>query len=220
MQQTMHKGRFISFEGSEGCGKSTQIRLLVEMLNQTGRQVLLTREPGGTAVGERIRDLLQYTPEASGMTSEAELLLFAASRAQLVREIISPALESGKWVIADRFMDSTTVYQGLGRGLSLDAVQTINHFAVGEVKPELTFLLDMDAAAGHERAKKASQTEGKSDRMEDQPLDFFERVRKGYLDLAATETKRMIVIDATGSIEKVHADILKALKSKYDEFPT
>lgn len=220
MQQAMQKGRFISFEGSEGCGKSTQISLLVEQLNQSGLQVLLTREPGGTVVGERIRDLLQYTPEASEMTSEAELLLFAASRAQLVREVIAPALEVGQWVIADRFMDSTTVYQGLGRGLSLDAVQTINQFAVGELKPDITILLDLDARSGHERAREASLKEGITDRMENQPLDFFERVRKGYLDLAETESERIVIIDAAGSIEKVHAEILKALQSKYDEFST
>jgi len=218
MQPTMQKGRFISFEGSEGCGKSTQIRLLADLLTRGGQQVLLTREPGGTAVGERIRDLLQYTPEATAMTSEAELLLFAASRAQLVREIIAPALQQGQWVVADRFLDSTTVYQGLGRGLNPDAVHAINHFAVGDMKPDLTFLLDMDAAAGHERAKAASQTERKSDRMENQPLDFFERVRQGYLDLAATETERVVVIDASGSIEEVHTEVKSALIKRYDEF--
>jgi len=218
MQQTMRKGRFISFEGSEGCGKSTQIRLLMDALSQSGQQVLLTREPGGTAVGERIRELLQYTPEAAAMTSEAELLLFASSRAQLVREIISPALDEGQWVIADRFLDSTTVYQGLGRGLEEEAVKAINLFAVGDVIPDLTLLLDMDAASGHERAKAASQSEGKSDRMEDQPLDFFERVRQGYLDLAKNESDRMVLIDASGSIEEVHAEIKSVLKNRYDEF--
>lgn len=218
MQPTMRKGRFISFEGSEGCGKSTQIGLLVDALQQNGQQVLLTREPGGTVVGERIRDLLQFTPEAEGMCSEAELLLFAASRAQLVREVIAPALEQGQWVIADRFLDSTTVYQGLGRGLDLETIRTINHFVVGEVKPDLTLLLDMDAAAGHQRAKVASQAEGKADRMENQPADFFERVRQGYLDLAAVETERMVLINASGSIEQVHADIQTVLNNRYDEF--
>ena len=214
----MQKGRFISFEGSEGCGKTTQIRLLAEVLSQAGEQVLLTREPGGTAVGERIRDLLQYTAEAAAMTSEAELLLFAASRAQLVHEVITPALAEGQWVIADRFLDSTTVYQGLGRGLDADAVRAINHFAVGGVTPDLTYLLDMDAAAGHERATSASQTEGKPDRMEDQPIEFFETVRQGYLDLAAVETERMVVIDASGSVEEAHAGIKDVFKNRYDEF--
>jgi len=215
----MQKGRFISFEGSEGCGKSTQIRLLLDVLSESGLQVLLTREPGGTVVGERIRDLLQYTPEAAGMSSEAELLLFAASRAQLVREIIAPALAQGQWVIADRFLDSTTVYQGMGRGLDLDTIKTINHFAVGNMKPDLTILLDMDAAAGHKRARAVSEAEGKVDRMEDQPADFFERVRRGYLDLAKVETERMVVIDASKSIAEVHAVIQNTLKDKYDEFP-
>ncbi len=220
MQLTMHKGRFISFEGSEGGGKSTQIRLLLEQLQRQGREVLLTREPGGTVVGEHIRNLLQYTPEASNMTAEAELLLFAASRAQLVREVIAPALQQGQWVIADRFLDSTTVYQGLGRGLDLSAVQAINDFAVGLVKPDLTLLLDMDAVTGHARASAASQAEGKTDRMEDQPMDFFERVRQGYLDLAESESERIVVVDAAQSIEKVRQRIDNILQQRYHEFST
>ncbi|MFK5922848.1 MAG: dTMP kinase [Verrucomicrobiota bacterium] len=214
----MNKAPFISFEGSEGCGKSTQIARLVEILEKQGREVLLTREPGGTVVGERIRDLLQYTPEAVGMSSEAELLLFAASRAQLVREVIEPTLQQGKWVIADRFMDSTTVYQGLGRGLDAQAVRSINEFAVGEVKPDLTFLLDMDAKQGHARAQAASQAAGQFDRMEDQELDFFERVRQGYLDLAKEEKERIVVIDAAKSIEEVSHCIQDVLKDRYHEF--
>lgn len=217
-KQTMNKAPFISFEGSEGCGKSTQIALLVESLENQGREVLLTREPGGTVVGERIRDLLQYTPEAAAMTSEAELLLFAASRAQLVREVIEPTLQQGKWVIADRFMDSTTVYQGLGRGLDAQAVRGINNFAVGQVKPNLTFLLDMDAGQGHARAQAVSQAEGQFDRMEDQELDFFERVRQGYLDLAKEEKDRIVIINAAKSIEEVSRCIQDVLKDRYHEF--
>lgn len=220
MQLAMHKGRFISFEGSEGCGKSTQIRLLLEKLERQGRKVLITREPGGTVVGEHIRNLLQYTPEASNMTAEAELLLFAASRAQLVREVIAPALQQGQWVIADRFLDSTTVYQGLGRGLDLQAIQGINDFAVGQVKPDLTLLLDMDAVEGHARARVASQAEGKTDRMEDQPMDFFERVRQGYLDLAESESERIVVVNAAQSIEDVHGRIENLLQQRYHEFST
>ncbi|MCF6312395.1 MAG: dTMP kinase [Verrucomicrobiales bacterium] len=214
----MQKGRFISFEGSEGCGKSTQIRILLDLLEKKGIAVLLTREPGGTVVGERIRDLLQYTPEAKGMTAEAELLLFAASRAQLVREVIAPALQQGQWVIADRFLDSTTVYQGLGRGLDQQAVAHINDFAVGEVKPDLTLLLDMDAQQGHARAKAVSEAEGKFDRMEDQELDFFERVRQGYLNLADIENERISIVDASKSIEEVSASIEGIIKKRYHEF--
>lgn len=200
----MQRGKFITFEGSEGCGKSTQIRRFVEMLGWQGREVLLTREPGGTVVGEKIRQLLQYDPEVVDLTDESELLLFAASRAQLVREVILPALEAGKWVVADRFLDSTTVYQGVGRGLDLTSVQRINQFAVGLAMPDLTILLDLDAAIGHARALAASAGETHhEDRIESQPLAFFESVRQGYLDLAAAEPDRITVIDASAGIEKV-----------------
>lgn len=214
----MQKGRFISFEGSEGCGKSTQIRLLADALGRDGRRVLLTREPGGTVVGEHIRKLLQHTPEAAAMTPEAELLLFAASRAQLVREVLAPALAQGRWVVADRFLDSTTVYQGLARGLDRGAVEAVNRFAVGTTLPDLTLLLDMDAAEGLARANAASREAGQTDRMEGQGLDFFEKVRQGYLELAASEGSRIEVVDASGSIEEVQAAIQTVLERRYDEF--
>ncbi len=203
----MQGGKFISFEGSEGCGKSTQIRRLVGSLESAGHDVLLTREPGGTVVGEKVRDLLQHTPEASNMTDESELLLFAASRAQLVREVIRPALERGTWVIADRFLDSTTVYQGIARGLDREKVEAINRFAVGDLLPELTILLDLDAGVGHGRAV-ATRVDNEPDRIEDQPLTFFEKVRQGYLDLAASES-RIVVIDARGGIEEIAEEIQK-----------
>ncbi|MEO0415723.1 MAG: dTMP kinase, partial [Verrucomicrobiota bacterium] len=128
-------GKFITFEGTEGCGKSTQIANLRASLEERGVKTILTREPGGTALGEKIRELLQFDPEGEDMTPETELLLFTASRAQLVRQVIAPALAEGTWVIADRFFDSTTVYQGIGRGLSLGLVKAINEFAVGEQTP-------------------------------------------------------------------------------------
>jgi dTMP kinase len=148
----MKRGLFISFEGSEGCGKSTQIEEMKRRFERDGAaEVIVTREPGGTAVGEEVRRLLQFTPEAANMVPEAELLLFAASRAQLVRELIRPSLAEGKIVIADRFMDSTTVYQGMARGLGVEAVGRINAFAVDECVPDFTVLLDMDSALAHER---------------------------------------------------------------------
>ena len=201
----MQRGKFITFEGSEGCGKSTQIARFVSALQDQGLEVIQTREPGGTVVGEKIRDLLQFDPETADLCDESELLLFAASRAQLVRNVIEPALVAGKWVVADRFLDSTAVYQGVGRGLDLTAVKAINGFAVGETIPDLTILLDLDVAVGHSRALAASQ--GKQDRMESQPLAFFELVRKGYLDLAQTEPDRIAVIDASKSIDEVTATI-------------
>src|SRR5690242_5673657 len=135
---------FISFEGSEGCGKSTQVRRLTARLEKTAIPFLITREPGGTPIGESIRELLQFAPQSAGMTPETELLLFEASRAQLVREVIKPALERGECVIADRFLDSTTVYQGVARHLDKKIVRQLNAFAVGDCIPDITFLLDVD----------------------------------------------------------------------------
>jgi dTMP kinase len=211
--RSLQRGKFISFEGSEGCGKSTQIRRFVDWLRADGREVLVTREPGGTAVGEKIRHLLQHDPAGEALTPESELLLFAASRAQLVREIILPALDRGVWVVADRFLDSTTVYQGVGRGLDRAAVQRINAFAVGPALPELTFLLDLDAATGHARAVAASGDQ--HDRMESEPPAFFEAVRRGYLELAAAEPARIAVIDAGQGIEEVFADLVRTFEARF-----
>ncbi|MDF1656325.1 MAG: dTMP kinase [Verrucomicrobiales bacterium] len=208
----MQRGKFITFEGSEGCGKSTQIKRFVASLEKHAIEVIQTREPGGTVVGEKIRNLLQFDEETADLTSESELLLFAASRAQLVRRVIEPALEAGSWVVADRFLDSTAVYQGVGRGLDLDAVTAINRFAVGRAMPDLTLLLDLDVTIGHARAVAASG--GKKDRMEDQPLDFFELVRKGYLELAAADPERIAVIDASASIDEVSAAIDACFNSR------
>lgn len=209
--KAMQRGKFITFEGSEGCGKSTQIRRFVAMLENRGLKVLTTREPGGTVVGEKIRELLQFDTASADLCDESELLLFAASRAQLVRRVIAPALEEGVWVVADRFFDSTTVYQGVGRGLDVDAVRAINGFAVGGTMPDLTILLDLDAETGHARAVRAS--EGKEDRMEAQPMSFFRAVRQGYLDLAAQEPERFAVIDASVSVE----DVERAIGKEFEE---
>lgn len=209
----MQRGKFITFEGSEGCGKSTQIGRFVQLLQSRGLNVLQTREPGGTAVGEKIRNLLQHDEDAEGLSEESELLLFAASRAQLVREVIAPTLDEGTWVVADRFLDSTTVYQGFARGLDIGAVQRINAFAVGATMPDMTILLDLDAATGHARAVTASGGEG--DRMEAQPLEFFEKVRNGYLALAEAEHERFRLIDASGSIEEVAGQIEAATKDLF-----
>lgn len=202
---SMQRGKFFTFEGSEGCGKSTQIQRFVSMLETAGIEVLQTREPGGTPAGEKIRQLLQFDADADDLTDESELLLFAASRAQLVRKMIEPALEAGKWVVADRFFDSTTVYQGVGRGLDLGAVKEINAFAVGGTVPDLTFLLDLDVEIGHSRAVAASGEA--EDRMESNPLEFFESVRQGYLRLAEEDPGRIVVIDASASIDEVTEEI-------------
>jgi dTMP kinase len=207
----MPAGFLISFEGSEGCGKSTQITRLREHLEKSGREVLLLREPGGTKVGEHIRHLLQHEKEAANMTPEAELLLFAASRAQIVREKIRPALGRGAVVMLDRFLDSTTVYQGLARGLPMQSVRAINDFAVGGARPHLTIVLDMDATTAWNRIHATGR---ELDRMEDQPLEFFQKVRDGYLDLARAEPQRISVLDASQPIETITTEIIKLVEAR------
>jgi dTMP kinase len=194
----------LSFEGSEGCGKSTQIHLLKERLEKSGREVVVLREPGGTEIGESIRHLLQHAKEGHAMTMETELLLFAASRAQIVREKIRPLIESGVFVILDRFLDSTTVYQGHARGLPLESVNAINRFAIGGTLPQLTILLDLDTATAWQRIHATGR---ELDRMESQPPEFFEKVRQGYLQLAAAEPGRIKVVDAGATPEAVHEAI-------------
>jgi dTMP kinase len=203
------KGLFISFEGSEGCGKSTQIGRLAARLRDARREVVLLREPGGTPIGEKIRDLLQYDASASAMKPETELLLFAASRAQLVREVIRPAVARGAVVLCDRFLDSTTVYQGVARALDRKDVAAINAFAVGETLPDLTLLLDLDAAEGRRRA---ASRKGPVDRMEQEKEEFYEAVRHGYLALAEEYKGRIAVINASAGIDAVEELIIGALK--------
>src|ERR1039458_5315822 len=181
------KVTFITFEGGEGCGKSTHIDRLVTHLRQDGYQVLVAREPGGTNVGEQIRHILQYSKQSDAMVPETELLLFCASRAQLVREVIEPALNNGDVVICDRFFDSTTVYQGVGRKITPSAVATINNFAIGTNLPARTLVIDLDPRIGLERARGRELF----DRMENQSLEFYDRVRQGYLDLAKREAHRV-----------------------------
>lgn len=197
------RGKFITFEGGEGCGKSTLIERSVSHLRETGRNTFVVREPGGTNVGEQIRHILQYSRESSAMVPETELLLFCASRAQLVRETIQPALTQGTIVIADRFLDSTTVYQGLGRRLSTENVAFINRFAVGDCMPDLTLIIDLDPRIGLERARGRDLF----DRMESQSLEFYERVRQGYLGLAARESPRVKVVDGAQPLAEVWKDV-------------
>ena len=208
----MQRGLFITFEGSEGCGKSTQIRCLEARLKQKQLPVLLTREPGGTAIGEEIRHLLQFSKANAAMKPETELLLFTASRAQIVRELIEPALAEGTTVIADRFMDSTTVYQGVARKIDPATVASINRFATGTCQPDLTFVLDLDGPTARERMSKRVVPHGQVDRMEQEPPEFYENVRTGYLRLAKENPTRIKVIDAAGSIEAIETEIWSQLK--------
>ncbi len=192
---------FISFEGGEGCGKSTQLELLAAQLRALNHPVHVTREPGGTALGERIRHLLKHDDAGRGMCAESELLLFAASRAQLVREVILPRLNAGCHILCDRFFDSTTVYQGVARQLPTSVVAAINELAIGGLKPDLTFLCDLPAEMGIARARERG---GKSfDRMETEALAFYEAVRKGYLVLAEREPERFHVVDGAATVATI-----------------
>ena len=203
---------FITFEGSEGSGKSTQADRLAAHLQRCDVPHLLTREPGGTPIGESIRELLQFAPHNSNMTPETELLLFEASRSQLVREIIKPALERGMCVIADRFFDSTTVYQGAARKLDREIIERLNAFAVGDCVPDITFALDVDAATAQSRMQHKPR---KTDRMEQQPAEFYERVREGYRELAAHERERIVLIDGARDADKIETEIWENLCSRF-----
>src|SRR5579863_4480093 len=178
-------GLLISFEGTEGCGKSTQISVLAERLRAVGRAVTMVREPGGTPIGEEIRHTLKHSAANAAMTPEAELLLMNASRAQLVREVIRPALSGGNIVLCDRFYDSTVAYQGYGRGLDLDVIRAVINVAVGETRPRLTLLLRVPAEVSLARvaARRATAPPAR-DRMEEAEGAFFERVARGYESLA------------------------------------
>lgn len=211
-------GIFITFEGSEGCGKTTQIELLTHALRDAGRRVLVTREPGGTPVGEQIRHVLQHSRDSEAMTPEAELLLFAASRAQLVREVVEPALAAGTDVISDRFLDSTTVYQGVARRLDDADVRSINGFAVSGCLPDLTFILDLEAAEARRRVFDGPGRSGEPDRIEREPLDFYERVRAGYLELAAMSS-RFRVLDGARPREVLAAQILQTVQEVLHGIP-
>ncbi len=193
-------GRFITFEGAEGCGKSTHIRLLGDRLRALGHEVVVTREPGGTPLGESIRGLLQFDAAGESPVPAAETLLFCASRAQLVEKMIRPALARGAWVLSDRFYDSTYAYQGYGRGFDLAQLRAIMTFAVGGLRPDLTFLLD--AAPATEDARLASRIAAgqEADRFEREAADFHSRVRKGFRQLAAEEPDRIHIIPTDGPV--------------------
>ncbi len=214
----MPRGAFITFEGSEGCGKSTQVLRLVARLEQAGVRTLITREPGGTAIGEKIRDLLQFAPESFAMTPEAELLLFEASRAQLVRETIAPALEQGTVVISDRFFDSTTVYQGVARKLSSEMVRTLNAFAIGTARPDVTFILDVDVETARQRMLRRVRPVGAKDRMEQEPIEFYEHVCQGYRELAKAEPDRVLIVDGAPSPDVIEREIWNLLANRIPTF--
>ena len=209
----MRKGLFITFEGTEGCGKSTQVSLLAERLRSLGHHVRTLREPGGTPIGEEIRHTLKHSLHNHAMTAEAELLLMNASRAQIVREVIRPALAKGEMVLCDRFYDSTTAYQGYGRQLDLKMVKAIIDVAVGDTRPDLTLLLQVPPEISTERLlARQSTMPFVRDRIEEADRSFFERVAKGYEAIAVAESQRVRKIDANGSIEAIDVAIWKMVE--------
>lgn len=197
----MTKGLFITFEGGDGCGKTTQIKLLEEYLKNKGYETLLTREPGAKGLGEKIREiLLNYDGEVS---PRCESFLFLADRAQNIDCIVKPALEKGVIVICDRHTDSSVAYQGYGRGLDIDRINMLNNLATSGLKPDLTIVLDVDVETS--QARVGSQ----KDRMESAGIEFFKRVRQGYLEIAKKEPERVKVVDSTQSIEDIHKKVLE-----------
>ena len=208
----MAAGRFITFEGGEGCGKSTQIRLLAERLRTAGKEVLLTREPGGTALAEKIRSLVREESD-DPPNSRAETLLFIASRAQVVENVIRPALASGTWVLCDRFADSTFAYQGYGRGLDLEELKRINSFATGGLEPDRTILLNVSPEVSEKRMRaREAATNTDADRMEKAGDSFHSRLRQGFLELAAAEPDRFAVIQADGGVEEVEEAVWNSIQ--------
>jgi len=199
---------FISFEGIDFCGKSTQVELLKKYLVKQNKKVEVIREPGGTEISEQVRKIL-LDKKNNQMFIETEIFLFSASRAQLVSQKIRPYLNEGIYVISDRFSDSTTAYQGFGRGISLEAVKHINSLAIGETIPDLTFYIDIPVEIAEQRKKNKSKSE--LDRIEVSDCNFFKRVREGYLMLAHTE-KRFRIIDGTLPVDEIHKKIVEHLE--------
>lgn len=205
----MGRGCFITFEGIDGCGKSTQINMLKEYLGKESREVLLVREPGGTVIGEKIREIL-LSKKNDNMSPLTELLLFEAARAQITSEVIIPSVEKGITVLCDRFYDSTYAYQGYARGMGGETVELLNNIATGSFAPDITFVLDLSVEQALARRQGRGEAE---DRMEAMGIEFQRKVREGYLELARKE-ERVKLIDASRTAEEIHGDILKIIKEK------
>jgi len=214
----MRRGKLITFEGIDGCGKSTQMRLLGQYLTERGVAVVSTREPGGTELGRKVRSAL-LDGGAGSVEPLAELLLYAADRAQHVRRVILPALAEGKVVLSDRFYDATTVYQGYARGFDLELVNQLNELATGGLKPDLTLLFDLDVETGLKRTMRRGDGTGVTaagpDRLDQEPVEFHERVRQAYLDIAAREPERFRVIPSAGPVEVTFELMIRAVRDLF-----
>jgi dTMP kinase len=217
----MRRGKLITFEGIDGCGKSTQMRLLGQYLTERGVGVVSTREPGGTELGRKVRSAL-LDGGAGSVEPLAELLLYAADRAQHVRRVILPALSLGKVVLSDRFYDATTVYQGYARGFDLELVNQLNELATGGLKPDLTLLFDLDVETGLKRTMRRGDgtgvTAARPDRLDQEPVEFHERVRQAYLDIAAREPERFRVIPSAGPVEVTFELMIRAVRDLFEAF--
>lgn len=213
------RGKFITFEGLDGCGKSTQMERLVKVLQQEGLDVMTTREPGGTAIGDRIRAVV-LDSRTRGLAPLAEVALMFASRAQQIQENILPTLDRGTWVLCDRFTDSSEAYQGAGRGLGSEAILTLHRVLCGDLQPDLTILMDSDVSASVNRARrrnqqqKGTETTGDENRFETESRAFFTRVHEKYLEIAAREPHRVALIDARPAAEITHTRIVQAVRQR------
>ncbi len=215
VKKAAERGRFITFEGLDGCGKSTQLEKLATALRERGIDVVTTREPGGTAIGERVREVL-LSSRTAGLDAHAEMALMFASRAQLIAEVIQPALDSGRWVLCDRFTDSTEAYQGAGRQLGSESVLRLHELLCGGLWPDLTILMDSDVASSVRRARRRNKdTENDENRFEKESQGFFTRVRDGFLEIARREPQRVVVIDARPPIEVVHGEIVRVVRERF-----
>jgi dTMP kinase len=210
----MNSGRFITFEGIDGCGKTTQFRQLGHWLREQGKDVVETVEPGGTAIGQQVRKIV-LNPDNQDLQPRAELLLYFASRAQNVDEVIRPGLEAGRIVLCDRFTDSTLVYQGCGRGLDAEVVLALDRIACRGVKPDTTVLIDIDIETSLARAKRRNERVGQDEsRIDEEGSAFHDRVRRGYLALAKAEPERFVVIDGRAAIGEVAVRIREAVRGR------
>ncbi len=218
MKKNPKQGIFITIEGPDGCGKSTQAEILVAYLKTKSIPVILTREPGGCSIGEEIREILLKPRGEQILSDETELFLFAAARAQHVRETILPAMSIGSVVIASRFIDATTAYQGYGRGIPIESIRDVNELATGGLKPDLTIILDIDSEKGIHRARGVNEETpaGEVDRIEAESITFHKRVRNGYLEIVKNEPERCVLIDSDRPISEVSGDIMNCITERFD----
>jgi len=203
------RGLFITLEGIDGCGKSTQREMLAEKLKSRGFEIVVTREPGGTVIGEGIRQLL-VSDASVHIAPTTELLLYVAARAQHVAELIKPSVDAGRIVISDRYTDSTVAFQGYGRGLDLDVIESLNRFATGGLKPDLTIVFDLDPSVARSRSV-SRPVGGLLGAFDEQHADFHERMRAGYLKMAKNDPSRIRVVDASGSADETHAQVMSVV---------